>query len=248
MTRTYHPVTIIARHEAEAGFRKTETILQTKLPRPKETSFHRNIGLTLGGAYIENFRTLEPSARMSFAGSIRRENEIIHDIDILISPPSEKIRTFVSDIGKEVLWNGPEKISILYPWKYDWMAQEEYIQIDFRFIAPSEWAPALQYFTGSAEHNISLRSIAKIRGLHLSEHGLFEKATGKRLDDNTEKSIYQTLGLRWLPPRYRNGPIRGREPIDKNEPKQRCEVCQRPIRVSDMERHLKECHVGFVKP
>ncbi len=155
--------------------------------------------------------------RVSFAGSIRREVEQVHDIDILVSPFNEKVREAMEHYG-ELLWSGNEKVSFLINYSLrEWKDMNDgtgehledvqaKIQADIRFIKPESWGPALQYFTGSREHNISLRSIAKRRNQVLNEHGLFD-LLGKRLDDGTEGGVYKALLLRWLPPKYRNGYI-----------------------------------------
>jgi len=231
---TYRPIKIIARHTAEAGFKKIEKETGTKLLRPKSITITNEQATEIAKDFMLEIYESDRTVRKSIAGSLRRNANTVHDIDILISPHSETVRSHLSMLG-HILWNGPDKLSILY--------STTQIQVDFRFIEPDHWGPALQYFTGSREHNISLRSIAKSRGWHLSEKGLFD-GVGKRLDDNTESSIYQNLDLRWLPPPYRNHAIGRKTMTDKerNEPKERCTVCDRPIRSSDIPRHIDECH------
>lgn len=183
--------------------RKKSARTDHKIEKPKESpSIPRTVALTVGATIIFKIREADSSVRVSFAGSIRREVEEIHDIDILVCPPSKLVLNRISQLG-EVLWSGAEKISILYA---DSGLPSMRIQVDVRFIEPESWGPALQYFTGSREHNISLRTLAKLKGLSLNEHGLFD-STGMRIDDGSEGSVYKSLGLRWLPPRYRNGYI-----------------------------------------
>lgn len=139
------------------------------------------------------------------AGSLRRMKETVHDIDILcirnhILPGAiEHIKSMLP-YGC-LLWEGDSKISFM------WICGDREIQVDLRIVSRESWGPALQYFTGSWEHNVSLRRIAIQRGLRLSEYGLF-RGNGSRVDAGTEASVYQSLGLRWLPPKYRNGYIK----------------------------------------
>jgi hypothetical protein len=164
----------------------------------------RDLAISIGNDIISAIRVTDHEVRVSFAGSIRREVEQVHDIDILVSPFSEKVRDLITMwTNTDLLWGGNEKVSILMP-TGDLIGSK--IQVDVRFIQPESWGPALQYFTGSREHNISLRSIAKRRNQVLNEHGLFD-LLGKRLDDGTEGGVYKALLLRWLPPKYRNGYI-----------------------------------------
>jgi DNA polymerase (family 10) len=136
---------------------------------------------------------------MLIAGSIRRECAFSHDIDILVCGPRaalEDFRTWAESFGKdagEILWSGPEKVSV----------RGTAMQIDFRLILPEHWGPSLQYFTGSRRHNIMVRATAKRRGLLVNEYGVFTRETGRRVDDNTEGGIYRVVGLKWLPPKYR---------------------------------------------
>ena len=184
-------------------------IIQGKMVRDKiGPTIKRDVAESIASSIIYEIRSRDPTVRASIAGSIRRHVEDIHDIDILVSPHSEIIQRRIESLGS-VLWSGTEKISILL----DVEPNDVYslfvvktslkIQVDIRFIKKESWGPAIQYFTGSREHNISLRAIAKRKGLTLNEHGLFN-SSGKRIDQNTEGSVYTSLGLRWLPPQYRN--------------------------------------------
>ena len=175
----------------------------------KESSpVSRDLAIAIGNDIISQIRVIDAGVRVSFAGSIRREIDQVHDIDILVSPHSEKVQTMLSTWqGTDLLWAGPDKVSFLISIGDIIVGPSTKIQVDVRFIKPESWGPALQYFTGSREHNISLRSIAKRRNQILNEHGLFD-LLGKRLDDETEGGVYKALGLRWLPPKYRNDYIK----------------------------------------
>jgi DNA polymerase (family 10) len=133
---------------------------------------------------------------ISPAGSIRRGKETIGDIDVLIASenPLRVMERFTTlPIAKEVLAKGPTRSSIL---------TRSNLQIDIRVVHPSQYGSALQYFTGSKDHNIALRTLALERGCKLSEYGLFDHQ-GHRLAGQTEAEIYQALGMDWIPPELR---------------------------------------------
>ncbi len=137
----------------------------------------------------KNIKSIEP------AGSLRRLNETIGDIDILATGKKGKkiVEAFVHlPQVTEILAAGKTKGSIRV---------EEGKQVDLRVVIESSFGSALQYFTGSKNHNIRIREIAKDRGFKLSEYGLFK---GKRkVAGKTEKEIYKKLGLPWIPPEIR---------------------------------------------
>jgi DNA polymerase (family 10) len=131
------------------------------------------------------------------AGSIRRMRDTIGDIDILAASDrsAEAIEAFCTlPAVREVLAQGLTKATVLVG---------DDLQMDLRVVAPDEYGAALQYFTGSKEHNIALRKIALRKGLKLSEYGVFEVSSGQRLASATEDEVYRVLGLPWIPPELR---------------------------------------------
>lgn len=136
-------------------------------------------------------------SRISIAGSLRRMKETIGDIDILVSStdPDHIMNTFVSyPAVKRVLLQGKTKTSVLLT---------DNIQVDLRVVEQKSFGSALQYFTGSKEHNVALRAIAIKQGFKLNEYGLFDKQTEKFVTGEHEKEIYQTLNLTFIPPELR---------------------------------------------
>jgi DNA polymerase (family 10) len=136
-------------------------------------------------------------SRADAAGSIRRMRDTIGDIDLLAAStqPEGVIERFAHfPVVQEVLAKGPTKASIL---------GRGALQIDLRVIPPEVYGAALQYFTGSKEHNIALRELAIHKGLKLSEYGVFEEKSGKRLASATEEDVYAALGLPWIVPELR---------------------------------------------
>jgi len=139
--------------------------------------------------------SLEPVAeRLEKAGSLRRWRETIGDIDILaVGDPEDLMEAFVSHEGiKEVLLRGDTKTSILF---------ENGIQADLRVVEKGSFGAALQYFTGSKEHNVKLRQIAIDKGYKLNEYGLFEGED--IIAGEEEEDIYHNLGMGWIPPELR---------------------------------------------
>ena len=129
------------------------------------------------------------------AGSLRRGRETVGDLDLLVTgrDPVGIADHFVKFPGiAAILAKGEDKVSVKL--KND-------MQVDVRLLARSAYGAALQYFTGSKEHNVALRDRAKRHGWKLNEYGLFqgEKVLARR----TEEEIYAKLGLPWIPPELR---------------------------------------------
>ena len=157
--------------------------------------------ISIGMAYpvvkriIEELRHNPQIKDIQAAGSLRRMKETIGDIDILATGIDGEniVKSFVNMRGvTQVLAAGDTKGSV-------WI--EEGVQVDLRVVLEDEFGAALQYFTGSKEHNIHLREIAKKNGLKISEYGIFkgERKIGGRL----EEEIYKALGMDWIPPELR---------------------------------------------
>ncbi len=132
------------------------------------------------------------------AGSLRRGKETIGDLDLLVTGPGagDALERFVKHPkAHSVLGKGPNKASIQYGL--------EGLQVDLRALPHESYGAALQYFTGSKEHNIVLRSRAQKLGLTLNEYGLFRVEGEQRVAGETEEEVYQQLGLAWIPPELR---------------------------------------------
>ncbi len=135
--------------------------------------------------------------KISMAGSLRRMKETIGDIDILAASeePNEIMKTFISMKGVEaIIANGETKSSLRL---------NTGMQVDLRVVPTVSWGAALQYFTGSKEHNVVLRKLAISKGLKINEYGLFKRDTDERLAAFDEKEIYAALGLQYIPPEMR---------------------------------------------
>jgi DNA polymerase (family 10) len=132
------------------------------------------------------------------AGSLRRGKETVGDLDLLVTGPEaeQAIERFVAHPKiSEVLARGPNKASVRYGL--------EGLQVDVRALPAESYGAALQYFTGSKEHNIALRTRCVRMGYKLSEYGLFHAEDERKIAGETEEEIYHKLGLAWIPPELR---------------------------------------------
>jgi DNA polymerase (family 10) len=135
--------------------------------------------------------------RVEVAGSLRRMRETVKDIDILVAStePARVIETFVTlPSVLEVSARGDTKASVRHT---------AGLRIDLRIVEPEAFGAALQYFTGSKDHNVRIRELARRHGLSLSEYGVFDETTGARVAGKTEEEVYGALGLSWIPPELR---------------------------------------------
>ena len=147
------------------------------------------------GTFVERLRGVKGVKEVSLAGSARRWRSTIGDLDILVtgSDPKAVVEAFVAmPEVEDVLASGTTKASVRL---------QGALQVDLRVIAASEWGAALMYFTGSKEHNVRLRSIARKRELKLSEYGLF--SGDRRVASKTEQAVYRKLGMPFIPPELR---------------------------------------------
>jgi DNA polymerase (family 10) len=135
--------------------------------------------------------------RLEIAGSLRRMRDTVKDIDLLVTStePARVIRTFTTlPSVVAVTAQGPTKASVRH---------QDGLAIDLCVVEPAALGAALQYFTGSKEHNVRVREMAARRGLRISEYGVFDEATGARVAGATEADVYATVGLPWIPPELR---------------------------------------------
>ena len=151
--------------------------------------------LPIAQGVLERLQALPEVEKIDTAGSLRRLKETIGDVDFLVisNHPEKVMDFFVSLPGVVKVWgHGNTKSSVRL---------KEGLDMDLRVIPPASYGAALQYFTGSKEHNIALRKIAIDQGYKLSEYGLFQGNTA--VAAATEEEVYAKLGLAWIPPELR---------------------------------------------
>ncbi len=130
------------------------------------------------------------------AGSARRMKETVGDLDILaISKKASEVMDFFTKMEEvsDVVAKGPTKSTVRL---------RAGISCDIRVLEPKSFGAAVQYFTGSKDHNIQVRTIAVKKGYKLNEYGLFDKKD-KDIGGSEEESIYEELGMQWVPPEMR---------------------------------------------
>lgn len=136
-----------------------------------------------------------PVVAIAPAGSLRRCRESVGDLDILATS-NEPARVFDAlaraDGLKQVVLRGDTKMTVVV---------EPGLQVDLRVVEPEAFGAALQYFTGSKDHNIRLRTLAREKGLKVNEYGVWRGET--RLASETEEEVYRALGLPLIPPEIR---------------------------------------------
>ncbi|MFC6988101.1 DNA polymerase/3'-5' exonuclease PolX [Haloplanus sp. GCM10025708] len=145
-------------------------------------------------------------SRVEIAGSIRRWRETIGDVDALVSSTEGEavVEALLDwDDVDDVIEAGPKKASI----------RARDMRIDLRVVVPEEFGSALQYFTGSKEHNVHLRNVAIDRDLKMNEYGVFDvsdvddpdagQRVGERIGGETEAEMYAALDMPLIPPDLR---------------------------------------------
>ncbi len=141
---------------------------------------------------------LDGVEKITTAGSLRRGRETVGDLDLLVTGPAAGavLDRFVAyPKVAEILGRGENKASA--------KVGHEGLQVDVRALPRESFGAGLQYFTGSKEHNVALRSRAVRMGFKLSEYGLFRSEDDTLVCSETEEQIYEALGLRWIPPELR---------------------------------------------
>jgi DNA polymerase (family X) len=162
-----------------------------------------NAAAETAAAVIEAVGVMPGCQRIAPAGSLRRARESIGDVDVLAaaedSAPLMAALTAMP-VAAEIIASGPTKTSI---------RTAAGLQVDLRVVPLDAWGAALQYFTGSQEHNVRIRELAVRKKLKLSEYGLFDTETGELIVSRTEEEVYERLGMQWIPPTLRedNGEV-----------------------------------------
>ncbi|NGM69583.1 DNA polymerase/3'-5' exonuclease PolX [Natronolimnobius sp. AArcel1] len=187
---------------------KTEENIRENLEFAREVGQRHLLGegRPLADDVLAFLSGLESVERCEVAGSIRRWRETIGDVDVLVGTNAgeDVIEAFTAwDSVDSEIESGPEKASV----------RVGEIRVDLRVVVPEEFGSALQYFTGSKDHNVTLRNYAIDRGMKLNEYGAFDvrdvadheagQRVGDRVAGETEEGMYESLGLPWIPPELR---------------------------------------------
>ena len=154
----------------------------------------------IGNNLLKEISSIPGVTHADLAGSLRRKKETVGDIDIVIEaePKNRKkiIAQFIRNAGiKKILVKGTTRVSVLL--------FNKNIQVDCRLVNKDEYGAAMLYFTGSKEHTIRLRTMARERGYKINEYGIFNSKTNQKLAGSTEEDMYSCLNMHYIPPELR---------------------------------------------
>ena len=187
---------------------KTEENIRENVDFAREAHERQLLGEALprGEAVVAYLEEQEPIQRVALGGSIRRWRPTIGDVDVLVGSeePEAAVAAFTDwPDATGVIEAGTSKASL-------WVDR---FRVDLRVVSPTEFGAALQYFTGSKDHNVAVRSRAIDRDLKVNEYGVFDVSSvadpdaGQRIGDclasETEEAVYEALGMEWMPPELR---------------------------------------------
>ncbi|HYW47541.1 MAG TPA: DNA polymerase/3'-5' exonuclease PolX [Bryobacteraceae bacterium] len=152
---------------------------------------------TMAAELMETLRQVPGVTAITPAGSLRRGRETVGDLDLLVTGPADAVieRFLAFPRVEEVLARGENKVSA--------KVGREGLQVDVRALPPDTFGAAMQYFTGSKDHNVAIRTRAVKMGFKLSEYGLFRVEDESKVAGATEAGVYEALGLPWIPPELR---------------------------------------------
>lgn len=182
------------------GEKSQEKILKgIEFIKKHQNQFLYSDAILEAGLILSELKTAKGIDQIELAGSLRRKKEIIKDIDILVSTekPEAIAKKFLSIKSiATVTAQGETKISVVL---------KNGIACDLRIVKPEEFAFALLYFTGSKEHNVVMRGLAKDKGYKLNEYGLFKEGqkTEKSVKCKTEEDIFNFFDLVYIQPELR---------------------------------------------
>lgn len=174
----------------EAGILKAIETRQTEGKR-----FRRSAVTPYAESLLKHLRAVRGVKQAELAGSYRRARETIGDLDVLVeaADSASVMDAFTSyDEVQQILAKGETKSSVLL---------RAGLQVDLRVVPAESFGAALQYFTGSKEHNIAVRKIAQAKGLKVNEYGVLRGE--EPIAGRTEKEVYAALGLACPPPEIR---------------------------------------------
>jgi len=162
---------------------------------PTQSRVRIEEALPLARSIVEALRAAPTVHDVALAGSLRRARETVGDLDVLVTADdAEGVFDRFSRLAqvREVRLRGPTKETVVL---------RTGLQVDLRVVEPEAFGAALQYFTGSKDHNVRVRSLARERGLKVNEYGVFRG--DDRIAGRTEEEVYAAVGLPWIPPELR---------------------------------------------
>ncbi|HEY6399658.1 MAG TPA: helix-hairpin-helix domain-containing protein, partial [Solirubrobacteraceae bacterium] len=163
----------------------------------RKTRVVLNRALAVGEPLVATLREHPASERVELAGSARRMTDSVKDLDV-IATASDPAALAAAAAGLDVVEAAqtPGEAGVR-------LRTHTGLQVDLRIVAPDQFGNLLQHFTGSKEHNMALRDAAVRKGLHVSEYGVLDDATGVTHRCATEEAVYRLLGLDYIEPELR---------------------------------------------
>ncbi|MEF8778941.1 MAG: DNA polymerase/3'-5' exonuclease PolX [Natronomonas sp.] len=192
-----------------SGFgKKTESNILENIPFARQTRKRSLLGdaRPIADRLVAFFEDRDGVESVETAGSIRRWRPTIGDVDVLVGSDHREtvVAAFEGWEGADsVIESGTNKASV----------RSEGFRVDLRVVVPEEFGAALQYFTGSKDHNVAVRNRAIEMGLKVNEYGVFDvsgvtdpdagQRVGERIAGDTETDVYAALDMAWVPPELR---------------------------------------------
>lgn len=155
--------------------------------------------LAIGEQVLEALRAHPAAVRVELAGSARRWADSVKDLDVVAASedPEALVAAFEQLDVIEVVTNSGEAGARA--------RTHSGMSLDLKVVAPDQFGNLLQHFTGNKQHNVALREAAVRRGLHVSEYGILDDATGETLRCASEEEVYAALGYAYVEPELREG-------------------------------------------
>ncbi len=184
------------RHLRGFGEKTEQNILDMlQVHARQERRFKRAVAAQYAQSLVTYLRESEEIEDIVIAGSYRRCKETVGDLDILVTTnrPKPVVARFTRyDEVQDVLSEGSTRSTVIL---------QGGLQVDLRVVKPESFGAALHYFTGSKQHNIAIRRRGQQRDLKINEYGVFQGESA--IAGQTEESVYQAVGLPYIPPELR---------------------------------------------
>jgi DNA polymerase (family 10) len=167
--------------------------------RSTEKRFLHHVARQYAEPLVDYLKSIADVKQVVVAGSYRRGQETVGDLDILVTADkgSAVMDKFVEyDEVQEVAAKGTTRATVFLRCG---------LQVDLRVVEEKSFGAALHYFTGAKAHNIQIRRLGQQRGLKINEYGVFRIKDEKRINGDTEKSVFKAVGLPFIPPELRQG-------------------------------------------
>jgi DNA polymerase (family X) len=153
--------------------------------------------LAVGEQLLEQLRAHPAADRVELGGSARRMADSVKDLDVIATAPDALALARAAAALDLIESSGtPTEAGVR-------MRTHTALSVDLKIVAPDQFGNLLQHFTGSKQHNMALRDAAVRKGLHVSEYGVLDDATGETHRCETEAEVYALLGLEYIEPELR---------------------------------------------